>query len=257
GGVKVVDSPEAAGEAAAAMLGRALRTYQSGGRALPVGRVLVAQATEIVRELYVSLLLDRASRRLCFVASGEGGVEIEQVAATRPEAIHRIHIDPVAGLQPFQCRRLGFALGLDFRLVGSFTAILLGMWRLFLERDLSLIELNPLAIGPQGELLALDGKVSADDNALFRQPELAAMRDPSQEDPLELEASAHQLNYVSMDGDIACMDNGAGRARATMDVIKLAGGEPANFLDVGGGTNAARVAAAFKLILRNPRVRAI
>lgn len=257
GGVKLVDSPAAARDAAAAMLGRRMSTYQSGGRALPVERVLVAEATAIARELYLSLLLDRAEKKLCFVASAEGGMDIEQVAATRPEAIHRIDVDPVAGLMPYQCRRLGFALGLSLAQIGALTRIMTGMLALFRDKDLSLIELNPLAIDEQGRLIAVDGKVAADDNALFRQPDLVAMRDPGQEDPIELQASEHQLNYVSMEGDIACMVNGAGLAMATMDVIKLAGGEPANFLDVGGGTNAERVAAAFKLILANPRVKAI
>lgn len=257
GGVKLVDSPAAVRDAAAAMLGRRMSTYQSGGRALPVERVLVAEATAIARELYLSLLLDRAEKKLCFVASAEGGMDIEQVAATRPEAIHRIVVDPVAGLMPYQCRRLGFALGLSLAQIGALTRIMTGMLALFRDKDLSLIELNPLAIDEQGRLIAVDGKVAADDNALFRQPDLVAMRDPGQEDPIELQASEHQLNYVSMEGDIACMVNGAGLAMATMDVIKLAGGEPANFLDVGGGTNAERVAAAFKLILANPRVKAI
>lgn len=257
GGVKLVDSPEAARAAAAAMLGTRMATYQTGGRALPVQKVLIAEATDIARELYLSLLLDRAASRLCFVLSGEGGMDIEQVAATRPEAIHRVEVDPIAGLQPFQCRRVGFALGLSLAQIAELTRIMSAMLKLFREKDLSLIELNPLAVAADGRLLAVDGKVAADDNALERQPELKAMRDPSQEDPIELEASAHHLNYVSMDGDIACMVNGAGLAMATMDVIKLAGGEPANFLDVGGGTNAERVAAAFKLILANPKVKAI
>ncbi|GIX32910.1 MAG: succinate--CoA ligase [ADP-forming] subunit beta [Lysobacterales bacterium] len=257
GGVKLVDSPAAARDAAAAMLGRRMSTYQSGGRALPVERVLVAEATAIARELYLSLLLDRAEKKLCFVASAEGGMDIEQVAATRPEAIHRINVDPVAGLMPYQCRRLGFAFGLSLAQIQALTRIMTGMLALFRDKDLSLIELNPLAIDEQGRLIAVDGKITADDNALFRQPDLVAMRDPGQEDPIELQASEHHLNYVSMEGDIACMVNGAGLAMATMDVIKLAGGEPANFLDVGGGTNAERVAAAFKLILANPRVKAI
>jgi succinyl-CoA synthetase beta subunit len=257
GGVKLVRSPETVREAAAAMLGSRMATYQSGGRALPVERVLVGEATDIAREFYLSLLLDRAAKKLCFIASAEGGMDIEQVAATRPEAIQRLYVDPVAGLMPYQCRRLGFVFGLSLAQIHTLTRIMTGMLSLFREKDLSLIELNPLALTAGGELLAVDGKIAADDNALFRQPELQAMRDPGQEDPIELEASAHHLNYVSMEGDIACMVNGAGLAMATMDVIKLAGGEPANFLDVGGGTNAERVSAAFKLILANPRVKAI
>ncbi|HRQ66324.1 MAG TPA: ADP-forming succinate--CoA ligase subunit beta, partial [Xanthomonadaceae bacterium] len=194
---------------------------------------------------------------ISFIASAEGGVEIEKVAAENPDAIHTVNVDFIEGLQPYQCRKLGFAIGLNAKQVGQLTKIMMGLYRLFNERDLSLVELNPLAIATNGELMALDGKVNSDDNADFRQPHLVAMRDESQEDPTELEASRHHLNYVTMDGNIACMVNGAGLAMATMDVIKLAGAEPANFLDVGGGTNAERVAEAFKLILRNDNVKAI
>ncbi len=257
GGVKLVKSLEDVKSAAAAMLGKGMETYQSGGRALPVNCVLVTEAADIAKELYLSVLVDRATRSISFIASAEGGVEIEKVAAENPDAIHTINVDFVEGLQPYQCRKLGFAMGLNAKQVGQLAKIMSGLYRLFNARDLSLVELNPLAIASNGELVALDGKVNSDDNAEFRQPALAAMRDESQEDPTELEASKHHLNYVTMDGNIACMVNGAGLAMATMDVIKLAGAEPANFLDVGGGTNAERVAEAFKLILRNDNVKAI
>jgi succinyl-CoA synthetase beta subunit len=257
GGVKLVKSLEEVKAAAAGMLGKRMQTYQSGGRALPVNTVLVTEATDIAKELYLSVLVDRASRSISFIASAEGGVEIEKVAAENPDAIHTVNVDFIEGLQPYQCRKLGFAMGLNAKQVGQLTKIMTGLYRLFNERDLSLVELNPLAIASNGELVALDGKINSDDNADFRQPALVAMRDESQEDPTELEASRHHLNYVTMDGNIACMVNGAGLAMATMDVIKLAGAEPANFLDVGGGTNAERVAEAFKLILRNDNVKAI
>jgi succinyl-CoA synthetase beta subunit len=257
GGVKLVKSLEDVRSAADGMLGKGMETYQSGGRALPVNTVLVTEAADIAKELYLSVLVDRATRSISFIASAEGGVEIEKVAAENPDAIHTVNVDFIEGLQPYQCRKLGFAMGLNPKQVGQLTKIMSGLYRLFNERDLSLVELNPLAIASNGDLLALDGKVNSDDNADFRQPGLVAMRDESQEDPTELEASKHHLNYVTMDGNIACMVNGAGLAMATMDVIKLAGAEPANFLDVGGGTNAERVAEAFKLILRNDNVKAI
>jgi succinyl-CoA synthetase beta subunit len=257
GGVKLVKTLEEVKAAAAGMLGKGMETYQSGGRALPVNMVLITEATDIAKELYLSVLVDRATRSISFIASAEGGVEIEKVAAENPDAIHTVNVDFIEGLQPYQCRKLGFAMGLNPKQVGQLTRIMSGLYRLFIERDLSLVELNPLAIATNGELVALDGKVNSDDNADFRQPQLVAMRDESQEDPTELEASKHHLNYVTMDGNIACMVNGAGLAMATMDVIKLAGAEPANFLDVGGGTNAERVAEAFKLILRNDNVKAI
>jgi len=257
GGVKLCRSLEEVKAAAAGMLGKGMVTYQSAGRAMPVNVVLISEATEIAKELYLSCLVDRSSKAITFIVSAEGGVDIEQVAKENPDAIHTVTVDYVQGLQPYQCRQVGFGMGLNARQVTQLTKIMLGVYRLFNERDLSLIELNPLAIVGNGDLIALDGKVNADDNAMYRHPELEAMRDISQEDATEAKAADHNLNYVSMDGDIACMVNGAGLAMATMDVIKLAGGEPANFLDVGGGATKERVSAAFKLILSSDKVRAI
>jgi len=257
GGVKFAKTGEQVREAAAAMLGTKMETYQTAGVALPVHQVLVTEATDIKKELYLSMLVDRTARAVTFIASPEGGVEIEQVARDNPEAIFTVEVDYVQGLMPFECRKLGFAMGLGAKQVNQLTKIMLGLYKIFTELDFSLVELNPLVINTAGDLVCLDGKVNADENALFRHPKLAAMRDITQEDPLEAAASEHDLNYVSMDGNIACMVNGAGLAMATMDVIKLYGAEPANFLDVGGGTNAAKVTAAFKLILSNPNVKAI
>ena len=257
GGVKLARSFEEVKQAAAAMLGTQMETYQSAGVALPVDTVLVTQATDIAKELYLSVLVDRSSKAITFIASSDGGVEIEKTAAENPDAIKTLHVNYVQGLQPYQCRELGFALGLDAKQVGQLTKIMLGVYKLFNEKDLALIELNPLAILTSGDLAVLDGKVNSDDNATFRHADLAAMRDIRQEDQTEVLASQHDLNYVTMDGNIGCMVNGAGLAMATMDVIKLNGGEPANFLDVGGGANKERVTEAFKLILRDPDVRAI
>jgi succinyl-CoA synthetase beta subunit len=257
GGVKLVKTAEAAKEAAAGMLGKGMQTYQSGGRALPVDTVLVTEANDILKELYLSVLVDRSSKAITFIASADGGVEIEKTAAENPDAIQTLDVNFVQGLQPYQCRKLGFALGLSTKHVGQLTKIMLGLYKLFNDYDLALVELNPLAIVGGGDLMALDGKVNSDDNAEFRQPRLAAMRDIAQEDATEVLASQHNLNYVTMDGDIGCMVNGAGLAMATMDVIKLEGGEPANFLDVGGGATRERVTEAFKLILSSDKVRAI
>ncbi|MGA9334781.1 MAG: ADP-forming succinate--CoA ligase subunit beta [Rudaea sp.] len=257
GGVKLVKSPDAARQAAATMLGTQMTTYQSGGRALPVNTVLICEATDIAKELYLSVLVDRTSKTISFIASARGGVDIEQVARENPEDIHTLEVNFVQGLQPYQCRSLGFAMGLNAKQVNQLTKIMLGLYRLFNDKDLSLVELNPLAIVKSGALLALDGKVNSDDNAEFRHPDLAAMRDESQEDPAEAVAAKNNLNYVTMDGNIGCMVNGAGLAMATMDVIKLAGGEPANFLDVGGGATKERVTEAFKLILSSDKVGCI
>jgi len=257
GGVKLVKSVDAVKEAAAAMLGTRMETYQSGGLALPVDCVLVTEATDISKELYLSILVDRASKAINFIASAQGGVDIEQVARETPDEIHTVEVDFVQGLQPFQCRQLGFAMGLGPKQTMQLTKIMLGLYKLFNECDLALVELNPLAILSNGDVMALDGKINSDDNATFRQPRLAAMRDKAQEDPAEAEAAEHDLNYVTMDGDIGCMVNGAGLAMATMDVIKLAGGSPANFLDVGGGATKERVTEAFKLILSSDKVKAI
>ena len=257
GGVKLCKTLDQVREHAKAMIGTKMETYQSAGVALPVDTVLVTQATDIAKELYLSMLVDRGAQAITFIASAEGGVDIEQVAEENPDAIHQVVVNYVQGLQPYQCRELGFALRLSSKQVSQLTKIMLGLYRLFNEKDLALVELNPLAILKSGDLAVLDGKVNSDDNATFRHPDLAAMRDIRQEDETEVLASQHDLNYVTMDGNIGCMVNGAGLAMATMDVIKLQGGEPANFLDVGGGANKERVTEAFKLILRDDDVKAI
>ncbi|MFC4819411.1 ADP-forming succinate--CoA ligase subunit beta [Dokdonella ginsengisoli] len=257
GGVKFCKSLDDVKAAAAGMLGKNMETYQSGGRALPVNLVLVTDASDIVKELYLSILVDRGTKAVSFIASAQGGVDIEQVARDTPEDIHTLEINFVEGLQPYQCRKLAFDMGLNAKQANQLTKIMLGLYKLFNEQDLALVELNPLAIVGSGDLMALDGKVNSDDNAEFRHPKLAAMRDESQEDPAEAAAIKNNLNYVTMDGNIGCMVNGAGLAMATMDVIKLAGGEPANFLDVGGGATKERVTEAFKLILSSDKVRAI
>lgn len=257
GGVKLVSNLDEVREQAERMLGMSIETYQTGGRALPVNSVLVAEATDIEQELYLGALVDRAHKAVVFMGSAAGGVDIEQVAAETPEQIITAAVDPAAGFMPYQARQLGFRMGLNAKQVGQLVKIMDGLYRLFMEKDISLIEVNPLIIDGNGDLSALDAKLNADENALFRHKDLAEMRDESQEDPTELEASKHDLNYVTLDGNIACMVNGAGLAMATMDVVKLSGGEPANFLDVGGGTNAERVKEAFKLILAGDNVKAI
>ncbi len=257
GGVKLCKTTDQVKAAAQAMLGTRMETYQSGGRALPVNLVLVTEASEILKELYLSVLVDRAAQAVTFIASARGGVDIEQVAREHPDDIQTVEVNFVEGLQPYQCRKLAFDMGLGAKQATQLTKLMLGLYKLFNEQDLALIELNPLAIVSSGDLIALDGKVNSDDNAEFRHPRLAAMRDTSQEDPAEAEARENDLNYVTMDGSIGCMVNGAGLAMATMDVIKLAGGEPANFLDVGGGATKERVTEAFKLILSSDKVRCI
>jgi succinyl-CoA synthetase beta subunit len=257
GGVKLVKSPEEAGEKTGDMLGMTIVTHQTGPEGLPVNEVYVEKGSDIERELYLSVLVDRASERVVFMASPEGGVDIEEVAEKTPEKIFRVTVHPAAGLQPYQARLLAFGLGLKKEQLGAFTKIAQGLYRMFEATDTSLIEINPLIITPGGEIKALDGKVNIDDNALYRQKRIAEWRDTSQEDPAEVEASEHDLNYVALDGNIGCMVNGAGLAMATMDVIKLSGGQPANFLDVGGGATAERVTEAFKLILSNEGVKAI
>ena len=257
GGVKLVDNLDDVKAEAERMLGMTIETYQTGGRALPVPSVLIAEATEIKHELYLGALVDRDQRAVVFMGSAAGGVDIEQVASKTPEKIITAVVDNAAGFMPYQARQVGFEMGLNAKQVRQLTRIMDGLYRLFMEKDISLIEVNPLIIDDKDDLSALDAKLNADDNALFRHADLAAMRDESQEDPTELAASKHELNYVTLDGNIACMVNGAGLAMATMDVIKLAGGEPANFLDVGGGTNAERVREAFKLILSDDKVKAI
>ena len=257
GGVKLTDTAATTGDAAFRMLGTRLVTHQTGPEGLPVNIVYVESGSTIQRELYLSLLVDRASERIVVMASAAGGMDIEHVAATTPEQILTVAVNPAAGLQAYQARNLGFGLGLNGDQVKQFTRLLISLYKLFVERDAALVEVNPLVVNGEGKLHALDAKINIEDNALFRQSRMMEWRDPSQEDEMENRASAHGLNYVSLDGQIACMVNGAGLAMATMDLIKLHGGEPANFLDVGGGATAERVAEAFKLILSNANVKAI
>ncbi len=257
GGVKLAKTLDEVKQYATAMLGTKMATYQSAGVALPIDAVLISEGTDIAKELYLSVLVDRATKAVTFITSSEGGVEIEKVAAETPELIHQLDVNFVQGLQPYQCREIGFKLGLNAKQVNQLTKIMMGLYKLFNEKDLALVELNPLAILTNGDLAVLDGKVNSDDNASFRHPDLVAMRDKAQEDETEVLASEHDLNYVTMDGNIGCMVNGAGLAMATMDVIKLNGGEPANFLDVGGGATKERVTTAFKLILSSDKVKAI
>jgi len=235
GGVKLAKSPEQAREIAAAMIGMTLVTHQTGPEGRVVGRVLIEEGLRMERELYLSLVLDRATGKPVMMASAAGGMDIEEVAASTPEKIVRVYIEPGVGLVPFEARQLGFAIGLDGALVGQFVKLATGLFEAFTATDASLIEINPLVVTSNGNLLALDAKMNFDDNALFRHPDIRELRDLNEEDPLEIEASKYSLNYIHLDGNIGCMVNGAGLAMATMDIIKLAGGEPANFLDVGGG----------------------
>jgi succinyl-CoA synthetase beta subunit len=255
--VRRVEGLPALERAATELLGSRLVTRQTGAAGQPVDRLLVEPVTAIARELYLGLLLDRTRERVVVIASPAGGMEVEEVAARDPQAVLRMAIDPAAGLQPYLSRRLAFGLGLAESGRKALGALLPRLYRVLRERDLSLIELNPLAVTPAGELIALDAKLQVDDNALYRQVELADWRDAAQEDPRETEARRFDLSYIALEGDIACMVNGAGLAMATMDLIQLHGGAPANFLDVGGGTTADKVAEAFKLILSDRKVRAI
>jgi succinyl-CoA synthetase beta subunit len=257
GGVKLAKDLDAVRDSAAAMLGTTLVTHQTGPEGLPVHQVYVELGSKIAREIYLSLVLNREAGRIAFVACASGGMDIEEVAEHSPEKILRVSIHPAAGLQDYQCRQLAFGLGFKGPQIAQFGRIAQALYKLYLEQDASLVEVNPLIVTGGGELLALDAKINIEDNALFRHKDLAAMRDDSQEDPMERKAAEHELNYVSLDGNIACMVNGAGLAMATMDLIQLHGGKPANFLDVGGGATKERVAEAFKLILSNPNVRAI
>lgn len=257
GGVKLARSLDEVREEASRMLAMKISTYQTGGLALPVDTVLIAEAVDIEQELYLSALVDRANRCITFMGSAAGGVDIEQVASETPEKIVTVNVDNTAGLQPFQARQMGFGMGLSAAQVKQLGKIMAGLYKLFRDKDLSIVEVNPLIITKSQDLLALDAKINADGNALFRHPDLVEMRDIAQEDPTEAKASEFDLNYVTLDGNIACMVNGAGLAMATMDVIKLHGGDPANFLDVGGGSNAERVKEAFKLILSSDKVEAI
>jgi succinyl-CoA synthetase beta subunit len=257
GGVKLAKTADEVRQYATDMLGTQLVTHQSGPEGLPVNIVYVEEGSDIARELYLSMLIDRDVSQVSFIASAAGGMDIEQVAADTPEQIFTVAISPGAGLQPYQARQLAFGLGLDKSQSKQFADLIARLYRLFLECDASLVEVNPLIVTKAGDVIALDAKINIEENALFRHSRLNEMRDLSQEDETESAAAEHDLNYVSLDGDIACMVNGAGLAMATMDLIKLHGGEPANFLDVGGGATAERVAAAFKLILSNDKVTAI
>jgi succinyl-CoA synthetase beta subunit len=244
-------------EAAKHMLGTRLVTKQTGEEGLPVERVYVESGSEIDREIYLSLTLNRERGRIALIASAAGGMDIEEVAHNTPEKILSVNVHPSAGLQPYQARQIAFGLGFKGPQIAEFQAIAMALYKLYLDNDASLVEVNPLIVTKSGSLVALDAKINIDPNAVFRHPDLAKLRDPSQEDPMERKASEHDLNYVSLDGDIACMVNGAGLAMATMDLIKLHGGQPANFLDVGGGATSERVTAAFQLILSNPKVKAV
>ena len=257
GGVKYVTSKEAVAVETKRLLGRRLVTFQTDEHGQPVNQILIAQPCDIKRELYLGAVLDRSTRRVVIMASTEGGVEIEKVAEETPEKILKITIDPLLGVMPYQARDIGFKLKLTANQLKEFTQILLGLGKMFVERDLSLVEINPLIINQNDHVVCLDAKVVVDDNALFRQSQLRAMRDPSQEDERENRAHDWELNYIALDGDIGCMVNGAGLAMATMDLIKLHGGNPANFLDVGGGATQERVTEAFKIILSDEKVKGI
>lgn len=257
GGVKVVNSKEDIRAFAENWLGKRLVTYQTSANGQPVNQILVEAATDIGKELYLGAVVDRSSSRVVFMASTEGGVEIEKVAEQMPQLIYKVALDPLTGPQPYQGRELAFKLGLQPKQVQQFTKIFMGLATIFLERDLALIEINPLVVTKAGDLICLDGKLSVDGNALFRQGELREMRDFSQEDARESQAAQWELNYVALDGNIGCMVNGAGLAMGTMDIVKLHGGEPANFLDVGGGATKERVTEAFKIILSDEKVQAV
>jgi len=257
GGVKLADSAEQAEQIGAQILGMTLVTHQTGPEGRLVRQVLVEEAQEIARELYLSVTVDRERNRPVLIASGAGGMEIEEVAAHAPEKILKVCIDPLLGLRQFQARCLAYGLRLAEDQQPQAVALMQSLYRVFLEKDCSLAEINPLIITKPGKLLTLDAKLDLDDNALFRHPELQRLRDPHEENPLEVEASTHQLNYIKLDGNVGCIVNGAGLAMATMDIIKLAGAEPANFLDVGGGASAERVEHAFRILLMDPKVRAV
>jgi len=257
GGVRLAKSPAEVRAAADAMLGHTLVTKQTGEAGRRVGRVYVEAGCDIKRELYLSLLVDRDTARVTIMASTEGGMEIEEVAHNHPEKIIRIGVDPASGIWPFHANKLAYALGLEGKQIGAFRKFVMAMYKAFLELDCAIVEINPLVVTGAGDVVALDAKVSFDDNALYRHPDIEKLRDEAEEDPKELEAAKYALNYVALDGVIGCMVNGAGLAMATMDIIKLYGSSPANFLDVGGGATKERVTAAFKIILSDPNVEGI
>ena len=257
GGVKLAKTPHEAERLARQMIGMTLVTHQTGPEGRKVGRVLIEEGLQIDRELYLSMLIDRAAGRPVIIASAAGGMDIEEVAATHPEKILREHVDPATGVVPFQARRLAFAMGLEAGPAGKMVKVVEAIYKAFVETDASMVEINPLILTKGGDLLALDAKVTFDDNALYRHPDLREFRDLSEEDPLEVEASKFSLNYIRLDGNIGCMVNGAGLAMATMDIIKLAGGEPANFLDVGGGASAEQIKNAFRILMADSNVKAV
>jgi succinyl-CoA synthetase beta subunit len=257
GGVKLVKSADEAEKTAAQLLGKTLVTHQTGPQGREVRRLLIEEGLPIEREFYLAMVLDRAVSKVTVIASTEGGVEIEEVAQKNPEKIIKEVIDPAVGLLPFQCRRLAYSLGISQERIGNFTNLLQFLARAFVEIDCSLAEINPLVFTKDGNLFALDAKINVDNNALFRQPEIESLRDLNEEDPKEYEASRLGLSYISLDGNIGCMVNGAGLAMATMDIIKICGGDPANFLDVGGGATRERVTEAFKILLSDQRVKGV
>ncbi len=257
GGVKVVKSIDAVKLEAQRMLGMTLVTHQTGPAGQKVGRIYIEEGCDIKRELYLGLLVDRATSRVTVMASTEGGMDIEEVAAKHPEKIQKFSVDPATGMQAYHARKVAFGLGLEGAQVNNCVKFLLGMWKAFNELDCAIVEINPLVVTGSGDVIALDAKVNFDDNSLFRQKEVSGMRDETEEDPAEVEATKNDLNYVKLDGNIGCMVNGAGLAMATMDIVKLYGGEPANFLDVGGGATKERVTKAFKIILSDKNVKGI
>jgi succinyl-CoA synthetase beta subunit len=257
GGVKLAKSVEEVRQFAGEMLGMTLVTHQTGPAGKEVRRVFIEDGCEIGRELYLGMVIDRASSRVTFMASTEGGMDIEEVAAKSPEKIIMVSIDPAIGFQSFHGRQIAFGLGLEGKQVNKAVAFMSGLYRAFTERDASLVEINPLVVTKAGDLIALDAKMNFDSNAIYRQPRVTELRDLDEEDAQEIEAGKHELNYIKLDGNIGCMVNGAGLAMATMDIIKLYGGEPANFLDVGGGATKERVTAAFKLLLADPKVEGV
>ncbi|EKV30514.1 Succinyl-CoA ligase [ADP-forming] beta chain [Caenispirillum salinarum AK4] len=257
GGVRVVKSPAEVGENAKQMLGKTLVTHQTGPAGKEVKRVYIEAGCDIQRELYLAMLVDRATSRISVMASTEGGMDIEEVAAKTPEKIVTQSIDPASGISGFHCRNIAFALKLEGKQVGAFTKMLTALYKCFVDTDASMLEINPLVVTGDGQVIPLDCKMNFDDNALYRHKDIEEMRDESEEDPSEIEAAQHSLNYIKLDGSIGCMVNGAGLAMATMDIIKLYGGAPANFLDVGGGATKERVTAAFKIILSDPNVEGI
>jgi succinyl-CoA synthetase beta subunit len=257
GGVKLARSPQDAEKLARAMIGMTLITHQTGPEGRVVRRVLIEEGLQMQRELYVSIVLDRAAGRPVIMASAAGGMDIEEVAEKTPEKIVRVHVSPGVGIVPFEARQLGFGIGLDAPQVNKFVKVVTALYEAYLATDASLVEINPLVVTASGDLLALDAKMNFDDNALYRHPDLKEMRDTGEEDPLEIEASKFSLNYIRLEGNIGCMVNGAGLAMATMDIIKLSGGEPANFLDVGGGANAEQIRNAFKILISDKNVQAV